>query len=117
MCEATFNAVYGSPVLQALVGMNAGEIAPRGPGKDPAHLALVNAGSKSCATASRWRPARSCHTCAALSPSTDGVFDERGFNIMRRMREEAGSGMSLGEFKRVVREQFFMLLRRPPAAQ
>ena len=40
----------------------------------------------------------------------DGVFDERGFNLMRRMREEAGSGMTLGEFKRVVREQFFMLL-------
>ena len=40
----------------------------------------------------------------------DGAFDERGFNLLRRMREEAGSGMSLGEFKRIVREQFFMLL-------
>jgi hypothetical protein len=40
----------------------------------------------------------------------DGVVDERGFNLLRRMREEAGKGLTLADFKKVVREQFLMLL-------
>ena len=40
----------------------------------------------------------------------EGVADERGFNLMRRMREEAGKGINLAEFKQLFREQFFMLL-------
>jgi DNA-binding transcriptional MerR regulator len=40
----------------------------------------------------------------------EGVADERGFNLLRRMREEAGKGLSLAEFKQLLREQFFMLM-------
>jgi hypothetical protein len=40
----------------------------------------------------------------------DGVVDERGFNLLRRIRDEAGGGLSLDAFKRLLREQFFMLL-------
>ena len=41
----------------------------------------------------------------------EGVVDERGFNLLRRMREEAGQRPdACGEFKKLVREQFFMLL-------
>ncbi len=40
----------------------------------------------------------------------DGVVDERGFNLLRRMREEAGKGLPLSDFKQLVREQFLMLL-------
>ena len=40
----------------------------------------------------------------------EGVVDERGFNLLRRMREEAGKGLTLAAFKKLVREQFFMLL-------
>jgi hypothetical protein len=39
----------------------------------------------------------------------DGAVDERGFNFLRRMREEAGKGISLATFKKAVREQFLML--------
>jgi hypothetical protein len=39
-----------------------------------------------------------------------GVVDERGFNLLRRMREEAGEGLTLAEFKQVLRDQFFTLL-------
>jgi hypothetical protein len=49
----------------------------------------------------------------------EGLVDERGFNLLRRAREEAGEGLTLGEFKQMVREQFFMLLldeRRAVAA-
>jgi hypothetical protein len=41
---------------------------------------------------------------------TEGVADERGFRLLQRLREEAGSGLSLADFKKTVREQFFTLL-------
>jgi hypothetical protein len=40
----------------------------------------------------------------------DGVADERGFNLLRRMREETGKGITLTAFKQLLREQFFMLV-------
>jgi hypothetical protein len=40
----------------------------------------------------------------------DGVIDERGFNFLRYLREQAGKGLSLEEFKKLFREQFLMLL-------
>ena len=40
----------------------------------------------------------------------EGVVDERGFNLLRRIRDEAGSGLTLSAFKKLVREQFLMLL-------
>ena len=44
MSEALFHAIYGSPILQALVGSRHPMIVRRRkPGRDPAHLALVDA--------------------------------------------------------------------------
>ena len=40
----------------------------------------------------------------------DGVADERGFNLLRRMRQETGKGVTLTAFKQLLREQFLMLL-------
>ena len=118
MCEATFNAVYGSPVLQALVGIRTtDEIALRRPRKDAAHLALVNRRVKELREGiSDGGPREAAIRAMLYLGQPDGAFDERGFNLLRRMREEAGSGMPLGEFKRVVREQFFMLLVEPQRA-
>ncbi len=98
-----FHAVYGSPLLQALVGLKASD----GPLR-------ARPGQRSPRT-SRWSPAdrgaeggipeggpREAAIRALLYVRMpDGVVDERGFNLLRRMREEAGSGMTLGEFKRV----------------
>ena len=36
--------------------------------------------------------------------------DERTFNLLRRMRDERGAGVTLAEFKAALREQGFMLL-------
>jgi hypothetical protein len=36
--------------------------------------------------------------------------DERTFNLLRRMRDERGAGITLAEFKAALREQGFMLL-------
>ena len=38
------------------------------------------------------------------------MADERGFRLLERMREEAGTGLSLADFKTLVRDQFFTLL-------
>jgi hypothetical protein len=111
MCESTFDAIYGSPLLQALVGLKATDVGSRVPGKDPARFALVAQRIKELKAAIPEGGPREATIRALLYVHRpDGVFDERGFNLMRRMREEAGSGMTLGDFKRVVREQFFMLL-------
>ncbi len=111
-CEATFQAVYGSPILQALVGLKASdEIPHRSLGKDPAHAVLV---AKRIQELKRDIPDGGPREAAIRAllyvRGADGAIDERGFNFLRRMREDAGKGMSLAEFKRVVREQFLMLL-------
>jgi hypothetical protein len=41
---------------------------------------------------------------------SDVTIDERGFNALRQIKAERGGTMTLGEFKRIVREQFLMLL-------
>ena len=80
-------------------------------GKDPAHLALVAQRIKELKAAIPEGGPREAAIRALLYVARpDGGFDERGFNLLRRMREEAGSGVTLAEFKRIVREQFFMLL-------
>ena len=40
----------------------------------------------------------------------EGVADERGFRLLEHMREDTGSGLSLADFKTMVRDQFFTLL-------
>ncbi|MFN3625488.1 MAG: DUF3141 domain-containing protein [Hyphomicrobium sp.] len=110
--EATFDAVYGSPLLQALVGLRASDESPRRrPGTDPAHIALVAQRIQELKDAIPDGGPREAAIRALLYVRMpDGAIDERGFNFLRRMREEAGQGISLAEFKRLVREQFFMLL-------
>jgi hypothetical protein len=46
-----------------------------------------------------------------------GRVDERGFEIIKRIREsQDGNALSLADFKKVVREQFFLLLLDQKAA-
>jgi hypothetical protein len=40
----------------------------------------------------------------------EGVADERGFRLLQRLRDEAGTGLTLAAFKKLVRDQFFSLL-------
>jgi len=46
-----------------------------------------------------------------------GMVDERSLEALRRARaDDAGSRLTLGQFKTIVREQFFMLLLEPEAS-
>ena len=102
---------YGSPIVQAMVGLKASDAsARRRPGEDAAHRTFVASGSEELRGVSpkgghARRPPR-----ASLHSHAGRWVDERGFNLLRRMREEAGEGLHSAAFKKLVREQFLMLL-------
>ena len=110
--EALFHAIYGSPLVQALVGLKACDENPRRrPGQDAAHVALVAQRIKELKDQIPDGGPREAVVRALLYiRMPEGVADERGFNFLRRMREETGKGVTLTAFKQLLREQFLMLL-------
>ena len=102
--EALFHAVYGSPLLQALVGLQASHASPRQrPGKDAAHRALVARRIDELRQAiTQGGPREAMIRALLYVRMPDGAVDERGFNLLRRMREETGRGLTLSAFKKVV---------------
>lgn len=112
MSEALFHATYGSPLLQSLLGLKASDAsAYRRPGKDATHLALVAQRIDELKGGiNEGGPREAALRAALYIRMPEGVVDERGFNILRRMRDEFGKGLTLAEFKKLLREQFFMLL-------
>jgi hypothetical protein len=110
--EACFHAVYGAPVVQAMLGLKAGDDSPRRwPGDDPVHKAFVAQRIEELTKAiAEGGPREAAIRALLYIRMPRGVVDERGFNLLRRMRDAAGGGASLGAFKKLVREQFLMLL-------
>jgi pimeloyl-ACP methyl ester carboxylesterase len=110
--EAWFHAVYGSPFVQAMVGLRASDDSPRRrPADDPVHKAFVAQRFEQLTEAmAEGGPREAAIRALLYVRMPDGVVDERGFNLLRRMRDEAGGGSSLDTFKELVRAQFFMLL-------
>ena len=117
IAERTFLTVYGSPTLQAAVGVDPAGTQPlrRAP-KNPLHRELLQkriAELKSQISAGGLRAAV-IRGIVYAGVSRGGV-DERGFEMARRLREEHGD-MSLADFKALVREQFNILLVDEEAA-
>jgi hypothetical protein len=112
LLEATFHSIYGSPLVQAITGLSATEQSPRKrPGQDASRRALVGVRSEELRTALREGGPREAAVRASLYiRMPEGVADERGFRLLQQMRKEAGAGLALGEFKRMVRDQFFTLM-------
>jgi hypothetical protein len=110
--ETMFHAVYGSPLLQALVGLKASEASPRHrPGVDAVYRAFVQQRiDELTRQIARGGPREAAIRALLYIRMPEGVADERGFRLLEHMREHAGSGLSLADFKTVVRDQFFMLL-------
>ena len=111
-CEACFHAVYGAPLVQAMVGLKAANAdVHRRPGKDPAHAAAVSRRiGELNADIDKGGPREAILRALLYVRMPEGLVDERCFNVLRRARAEAAEGLTLGEFKQLVREQFFMLL-------
>ena len=128
MAEWTFMTVYGSPLLQAAVGIDpAGARRPRQAGTSALHRQLVDtriAELKAKMPQGDLREAFVRTILYVLMPR--GGVDEHGFDAIRRIRAANPDGktlplpelttLTLAEFKALVREQFFMLLIDQPAA-
>ena len=110
--EEVFHAVYGSPLLQAVVGLKASDASPRRhPGTDAEHVAAVARHIADFrARIGEGKPREAAIRALMYIRLADGDADERGLALLRRMRDERGGGLTLAEFKQLVRDQFFMLL-------
>ena len=117
LAERTFLTIYGSPALQAAVGIDqSGKRPLRKASKSPLHQDLLQkriAELKSRLAAGGLPEAV---TRALLyAGMARAAVDERGFELVRRMRESQ-SAMPLAAFKAMVREQFNILLIDTEAA-
>ena len=112
--EQIFLAVYGSPLVQAMVGLGPdGEPPRRRPGDDPERSAFVQqriAEVKSRLGEGGLREA-AIRALVYIGMAGPGV-DERAFNELRLIRAE-NAGVPLQEFKQTLREQYFTLLLDP----
>jgi pimeloyl-ACP methyl ester carboxylesterase len=115
--EEIFLAIYSSPVLQALVGIRASDTLPRRrPGVEPERLAFIREriGEIKSRLAEGGVREAAIRALVYIGLAGAGV-DERAFNVLREIR--AGQeGVTLDEFKRSVREQYFALLLDQEAA-
>jgi hypothetical protein len=118
--ELIFLGVYGSPLLQAAVGIDpASTEPPRKAGKSPLHRQFVGKRIEELKAQMTVGGLRECVVRAAIYVGmARGSVDERGFETIRRLRQMRGETerMTLAEYKTMVREQFFMLLIDAEAA-
>jgi hypothetical protein len=118
LSEAMFLAIYGSPALQAAVGVDP-QSNPSGPREmDPKHRELLQKRIAELKSRTGAGGLREAGISALLYVgSARGMVDERSLEALRRLRQSDESArMTLAEFKVLVREQFFMLLLGREAA-
>jgi hypothetical protein len=118
LAERTFFGIYSSPALQAAVGVDPASTQPlRRPAKNPMHQELLR---KRVAELKSHIPTGSVLEAIVRAllyvGMGRGAVDERGFEIVRRIRREHEQSMPLSDFKALVREQFYMLLIDQEAA-
>jgi len=118
--EWMFLSMYGSPLLQAAVGIDAADTrAQRQAGKSPLHQELVQRRIEELKAKMSAGGLREGLVRALLYAGMPRAsVDERGVEALRRVRavNEGAQKMTLAEFKAMVREQFFMLLIDEEAA-
>ena len=112
LSETLFLSIYGSPALQAAVGIDRNADPSPRPEMTEEHRKLLDARIAELKSKIGKGGLRECGLRALLYVGmARGMVDERGLAALRRMRrEDAASRMTLSEFKTLVREQFFMLL-------
>jgi hypothetical protein len=118
LSEAMFLAVYGSPALQAAVGVDRQAAPSRRREMDPKHRQLLQARIAELKSKIGSGGIREAGIRALLYVgSARGMMDERSLEALRRLRQHDESArITLAEFKMLVREQFFMLLLDREAA-
>ncbi|MFZ1952191.1 MAG: DUF3141 domain-containing protein [Pseudolabrys sp.] len=117
LSERMFLAIYGSPTLQAAVGVDpAATQRLRKAPKNPLHRELLQ---KRIAELKSRIPDGGLRAAIIRGLIYAGMnraaVDERGFEMARRIREAHGD-MPIADFKALVREQFYILLIDQEAA-
>ena len=118
MSEAAFLSVYGSPLLQAAVGIDPSDTKPhRRASKTGLHRRVIEERTEELRARIGQGGLRECLARSLLYVAmAGGGADERGFAAIRRMRRTEERAMSLGEFKALIREQYLTLLIDEDAA-
>jgi pimeloyl-ACP methyl ester carboxylesterase len=118
LSETLFLSIYGSPALQAAVGIKPdAEVSPR-PEMSAEHSKRLEARIAQLKSQIGTGGLRECVIRGLLYVGmVRGMVDERSLEALRRARAgAAGSRLTLAQFKTIVREQFFMLLLEPEAS-
>ncbi|QFR33450.1 DUF3141 domain-containing protein [Ancylobacter sp. TS-1] len=118
--EFAFRAIYGSPLLQAAMGIDRDDDRrPRSAGGSELHRELIRRriGELRAEFGSGGLVEALMRSLIYVALAR-GSADERGFTAIRRLREQHARAQqySLAEFKTKLREQYFMLLIDRPAA-
>ncbi|HEU0081308.1 MAG TPA: DUF3141 domain-containing protein [Bradyrhizobium sp.] len=118
LSETMFLGVYGSPVLQAAVGIAPDAEVSARPGMSPEHRQRLDARIAELKSMIGNGGLRECVIRSLLYVGMSrGMVDERSLEALRRARAtDAGARLTLAQFKTIVREQFFMLLLEPEAS-
>lgn len=113
--EAMFLAVYGSPALQAAVGIDPQSAPSRRREMDTEYRDRLNARiAELRASIDRGGLKEAVIRGLLYVGAARGMVDERSLEALRRARrDDKTSRLTLAEFKMLVREQFFMLLLEP----
>ncbi len=118
LSETLFLGIYGSPALQAAVGIKPGsEVSPRLK-MSPEHRKRLEARIAELTSHVGSGGLRECVIRGLLYIGMSrGMVDERSLEALRRARaEDKSPRLTLAQFKTIVREQFFMLLLEPEAS-
>jgi len=118
--ESVFLSIYGTPALQAAVGIDPKATEPmRKSGKSTLHLHLVQERIAELKARIPEGGIREASIRALLYVGmARGSIDERGFEAIRRVREaqKEQSPITIEQFKVLVREQYYMLVIDPTTA-
>ncbi|MGY3605092.1 MULTISPECIES: DUF3141 domain-containing protein [unclassified Bradyrhizobium] len=110
LSETIFLAVYGSPALQAAVGVDP-RWEPSRQGMPAEHREMLQRRISELKSRIDEGGLREAAIRGLLYVgSARGMVDERSLEALRRIRRERGERLTLAQFKMLVREQFFMLL-------
>ena len=112
LSETMFHSVYGSPALQAAVGIDPNEDPSPKPEMSQQYRKRLEARIAEIKSRIPTGGLRECVIRSLLYVGASrGMVDERSIEALRRARaDQAGPRLTLAEFKAMVREQFFMLL-------
>jgi hypothetical protein len=112
MTETIFLSTYGSPLLQAVVGLGVQQVTPHRGERDlvrEAHEARLRAELEG--RFEMGRPQDAALRALVYIRLADGSIDERGFAVLKQVRASrpAARRISLARFKEILREQYLLV--------